>query len=147
MIAPALRACIADHDNAVTSIADVSEEAVCGAVDASVNFMKQRLLQTHRKVKSVVRAKAKIQEDSAKQPNKKFSIREMSTGSIDDFHEGLHDRIGEAQFCSRLFPSHFQSAGTQRLTGRCAVQAHICFLTHSQDHPIWIFSKPCARST
>jgi hypothetical protein len=103
------------------SFADTSEEVVCDAVDASVNFMKQRLLQAHRKVKNIVRAKAKIQEETDKQPNKKFSIREMSTGSIDDFHEGLHDRIGEEQFCSRFPPSSFKSAGTQRRTGRCAV--------------------------
>ncbi len=87
----------------VTSLADVSEEAVCGAVDASVHFMKQRLLQTHRKFKSVVRAKAKIQEERDKQPNTKFFIREMSTGSIDDFHEGLHGRIGEIRFCLHFF--------------------------------------------
>ena len=86
------------------SFADTSEKVVCDAVDASVNFMKQRLLQAHRKVKNIVRAKAKIQEETDKQPNKKFSIREMSTGSIDDFHEGLHDRIGEAQFFSCFFP-------------------------------------------
>ncbi len=103
--------------------------------------MKQRLLQAHRKLKNVMRAKAKIQEETDKQPNKKFSIREMSTGSIDDFHEGLHDRIGEA-----FLPSSFKSAGAQRPAGCCAVNARNCFLAHSQDHPIWIFSKPCARS-
>ena len=95
IFAPALRACIVGSDIQVISFADTSEEVVCDAVDASVNFMKQRLLQAHRKVKNIVRAKAKIQEETDKQPNKKFSIREMSTGSIDDFHEGLHDRIGE----------------------------------------------------
>jgi hypothetical protein len=104
IFAPALRACIAGAGMQVASLADVSEEAVCGAVDASVNFMKQRLLQTHHKFKSVVRAKAKIQEDRDKQPNNKFSIREMSTGSIDDYHVGLHDRIGEGRFCLRFFP-------------------------------------------
>ncbi len=95
MIAPALRACIAGSDNPVTSFADVSEETVCGAVDASIHSIKQRLLQTHRRVKSAVRAKAKIQEEMDGDSSKKFSIREMSTGSIDDFHEGLHNRIGE----------------------------------------------------
>ena len=121
IFAPALRACIAGSDIQVTSFADTSEEAVCRVVDASVNFMKQRLLHTHRKVKSVVRAKAKIQEETGKQPNKKFSIREMSTGSIDDFHEGLHDRIGELQLYLRFCPSLLESAGTQRETSRCAL--------------------------
>ena len=64
-------------------------------MDASVNFIKQRLLLTHRKVQSARRAKANFLAQKLKTPNKKFSIREMSTGSIDDFHEGLHDRIGE----------------------------------------------------
>ena len=147
IFAPALRACIAGSDIQATSFADTSEEAVCRAVDASVNFMKQRLLETHRKVKSVVRAKAKIQEETAKQPNKKFSIREMSTGSIDDFHEGLHDRIGELQLYLAFCPSLLESAGTQRETSRCALQARDVFLAYQQDRPIWIFSKPCARST
>jgi hypothetical protein len=102
MIAPALRACIAGSDNPVTSFADVSEETVCGAVDASIHSIKQRLLQTHRRVKSAVRAKAKIQEEMDGDSSKKFSIREMSTGSIDDFHEGLHDRIGERGASLRL---------------------------------------------
>jgi hypothetical protein len=141
IFAPALRACIAGSDIQVLSFAETSEEVVCGAVDNSVHFMKQRLLQAHRKLKNVMRAKAKIQEETDKQPNKKFSIREMSTGSIDDFHEGLHDRIGEA-----FLPSSFKSAGAQRPAGCCAVNARNCFLAHSQDHPIWIFSKPCARS-
>jgi hypothetical protein len=95
MIAPALRACIAGSDNPVTSFADISEEAVCGAVDASIVSIKQRLLHTHRRVKTAVRAKAKIQEEMDREPSKKFSIRQMSTGSIDDFHEGLHNRVGE----------------------------------------------------
>jgi hypothetical protein len=95
MIAPALRACIVGSDNPVTSFADISEEAVCGAVDASIVSIKQRLLQTHRRVKSAARAKAKFQEEIEQDPSKKFSIRQMSTGSIDDFHEGLHNRVGE----------------------------------------------------
>jgi hypothetical protein len=53
-------------------------------------------------VKSAVRAKAKVQEEMDREPSKKFSIREMSTGSIDDFHEGLHDRIGETGASLRL---------------------------------------------
>jgi hypothetical protein len=141
IFAPALRACIAGPDIQVTSFADTSEEAVCRAVDASVNFMKQRLLETHRKVKSVVRAKAKIQEEAGKQPNKKFSMREISTGSIDDFHEGLHDRIGELQLYLRFCPPPLESAG-KRVVVLCK-----CVTVFSQDRRIWIFSKPCARST
>ena len=105
MIAPALRACIASSDNQVASFANVSEEALCGAVDSSINSIKMRLLQTHRKVVSAMHAKAKVQEEINNEPSKKFSIRQMSTGSIDDFHEGLHNRIGERQFYLRLFPT------------------------------------------
>jgi hypothetical protein len=70
MIAPALRACISGSDNPVTSFADVSEEALFGAVDASIHSIKHQLLQTHRRVKSAVRAKAKIQEEMDREPSK-----------------------------------------------------------------------------
>ncbi len=86
----------------MTALADVPEEAVCIAVDASVEFVKERLLQTHRKIKTIIQAKVKNEEEADKDPDKKFSVREMSTGSIDNFHEGLQDRIGEAQCCLRL---------------------------------------------
>ena len=105
LLAPAIRACLASADNQVTRFADVSEHALLAAVDASVAFQKQQLLQLHRQVNKAVRAKAKLQEELDKDPGK-FSIRKMATGSIDDFHKGLQDRIGKRHayiFCI-LFP-------------------------------------------
>jgi hypothetical protein len=88
--------------------------------------MKQRLLLTHRKVQSAMRAKANFLAQKLKTPNKKFSIREMSTGSIDDFHEGLHDRIGEVTGLSVLVccPIYFRAPRQTR---------HVSAITHCND--------------
>ena len=93
-LAPAIRACVTGADNQLTRFAGVSEEALCAAVDASVESLKQQLLQVHRKVNMAIAAQAQLQEALDKDPGK-FSIRKMATGSIDDFHKGLQDRIGE----------------------------------------------------
>jgi hypothetical protein len=92
-LTPAIRACIADADNQLACFAGVSEEALCAAVDASAESLKQQLIQVHRKVNRSVLAKAQLQEALEKDPGK-FSIRKMATGTIDDFHKGLQDRIG-----------------------------------------------------
>jgi len=77
----------------VSRFADISEEALCAAVDASVDSLKKQVLQKHRRVKEAVRAQAQLQEELDGNPGK-FSIRKMATGTIDDFHKGLQDRIG-----------------------------------------------------
>jgi len=92
-LTPAIRACIADASNQLACFAGVSEEALCAAVDASAESLKQQLIQVHRKVNRSVLAKAQLQEALEKDPGK-FSIRKMATGTIDDFHKGLQDRIG-----------------------------------------------------
>jgi hypothetical protein len=94
LLAPALRACVDGSDNQLARFADVSEAALIAAVDASVDFLKEQLLQKHRRIQNAVRAKVRIQEQLDKSPGK-FSVRKMATGSIDDFHKGLQDRIGE----------------------------------------------------
>jgi hypothetical protein len=99
LLAPALRACLSSSDSQLKHFADVSEGALLAAVDASVESLKQQLLRVHRDVKDVVRAKLKL-EESLKNGSDKYSIRKMATGSIDDFHKGLSDRIGEKN------PSH-----------------------------------------
>ncbi len=75
--------------------ADVSESALCEAVDASTGLLKRQLIHAHRKIKQAFHAKAKLQEALDKDPGK-FAIRKMATGSIDDFHKGLRDRIGKS---------------------------------------------------
>ena len=94
MLAPALRACLASSDSQLKCFSDVSETALLAAVDASVELLKQQLLQVHREVKKAVYSKQKL-EESLKNGLEKYSIRKMATGSIDDFHKGLADRIGE----------------------------------------------------
>ena len=94
MLAPALRACLASSDSQLKCFSDVSETALLAAVDASVELLKQQLLQVHREVKKAVHSKQKL-EESLKNGLEKYSIRKMATGSIDDFHKGLADRIGE----------------------------------------------------
>jgi len=93
MLAPALRACLSSSDSQLKRFADVSESALLAAVDASVESIKQHLLRVNREVKKVVHAKLKL-EEALKNGLDKYSIRKMATGSIDDFHKGLADRIG-----------------------------------------------------
>lgn len=80
-------------NNLVARFAEVSEDALLASVDASIDSLKEQLLQVHRKVVKSVHAQGRLQETIGKDPGK-FSIRKMATGSIDDFHKGLQDRIG-----------------------------------------------------
>ena len=122
--APTLRVCISGSKHQISSFAEVSEEALLLAIEASMKIMKSRAIKLHQRVKIAMRAKAQLQEDIDKCPGK-FSIRTMATGSIDDFHKGLQDRIGEP--CLYISPK--------------------CVSFRRQGHRIWIFSKPCAQST
>ena len=97
MLAPALRACLSSSDNQLKCFSDESGAALLAAVDASVESLKQQLLLMHREVKDVVRAKVKL-EESLQNGSDKYSIRKMATGSIDDFHKGLSDRIGKKKY-------------------------------------------------
>ena len=97
MLAPALRACLSSSDNQLKHFADVSEGALFAAVDASAESLKRQLLRVHREVKDVAHAKVKL-EEALKNGLDKYSIRKMATGSIDDFHKGLSDRIGKKKY-------------------------------------------------
>jgi hypothetical protein len=101
MLAPALRACLSSSDNQLKHFADVSEGALLAAVDASVESLKHQLLRVHREVKDVAHAKLKL-EEALKNGLDKYSIRKMATGSIDDFHKGLSDRIGNKVASARI---------------------------------------------
>jgi hypothetical protein len=103
MFAPALRACLPSSDSQLKCFANVSENELISAVNASVESLKQQLLHLHREVKDVALAKLNL-EESLKNGLEKYSIRKMATGSIDDFHKGLADRIGETS--SRAFCLH-----------------------------------------
>ena len=101
MLAPALRACLSSPDNQLKHFADVSEAALLAAVDASVESLKHQLLRVHREVKDVAHAQLKL-EEALKNGLDKYSIRKMATGSIDDFHKGLSDRIGNKVASARI---------------------------------------------
>jgi hypothetical protein len=101
MLAPALRACLSSSDNQLKHFADVSEGALLAAVDASVESLKRELLRVHGEVKDVAHAKHKL-EEALKDGLDKYSIRKMATGSIDDFHKGLSDRIGNKVASARI---------------------------------------------
>ena len=101
MLAPALRACLSSSDNQLKHFADVSEGALLAAVDASVESLKHELLRVHREVKDVAHANLKL-EEALKNGLDKYSIREMATGSIDDFHKGLSYRIGNKVASARI---------------------------------------------
>ncbi len=105
MLSPAIRACIAGGDKQVTSFADVSEKALCAAVDASVDFVKKRLVQKHRRVKHAMKVRDQLQKEIEDDPGK-FSIRKMASGLLEDFHKGLTDRIGEKELCALCVFNH-----------------------------------------
>ncbi len=138
MLAPALRACISSSDSQLKSFSDVSESALFTAVDASVELLKQQLLRVHREVKEAVRAKLKLSA-SLENGLEKYSIRKMATGSIDDFHKGLADRIGEIS--PRIHPV--------LLRNMCILMCGICVAPFDlqQVYPVLIFSMQCAWST
>ena len=73
----------------------MTEAALLAAVDASVESLKHQLLRVHREVKDVAHAKLKLEEALKNGLDKYSCIRKMATGSIDDFHKGLSDRIGK----------------------------------------------------
>ena len=106
-LAPAIRSCLTGGNDQVIDFADVSESALCEAVDASTGLLKRQLIHAHRKIKQAFHAKAKLQEALDKDPGK-FAIRKMATGSIDDFHKGLRDRIGKSndRFTTCFFVFH-----------------------------------------
>jgi hypothetical protein len=135
MLAPALRACLSSSDNQLKCFADVSENALLSAVNASVESLKQQLLRLHREVKDIAFAKLNFDE-SLKNGLEKYSIRTMATGSIDDFHKGLADRIGETSSRAFLVMSLYMVA--------CYCDLLLIFL---QVCPVLIFSMQCAMST
>ncbi len=93
IVALALRAQLIGGDDQLMRFSQLQEEELSAAVEASVETLKQRLYKAHNQVKEATRAKAQLQEALDKEPGK-FSIRKMATGTIDDFHKGLQDRIG-----------------------------------------------------
>ena len=74
--------------------ANVEVGVLSAAVEASIEILQKQAHKAHRELQKAMRASAKLQE-SVTSGTSKFSIYTMATGSIDDFHKGLQDRIGE----------------------------------------------------
>ena len=69
---------------------------LCAAVDASLESLKLQLIMMHSSVKKATEATLQLQKDVDEDPtNKKFSTFKAAGGTIDDFFNGLEDRIGE----------------------------------------------------
>lgn len=111
--------------------ADLPESALLAAVDASVESLKQHLLRFHRQVNTVSQAKLKLEETLENGPEK-YSIRKMATGSIDDFHKGLSDRIGVAARVLLTDVIRLLTSDTSKLPQVC---------------PVLTSLTPCAWST
>jgi hypothetical protein len=104
VFAPALRAHLSDGDDQVKRFAQLQTADLFAVVEASVEAMKQQLGTMHSLVKRATEAKSKLQEVIDKDPtNQKFSTRKAAGGTIDDFFNGLEDRIGECN-CKMVNP-------------------------------------------
>ena len=106
VLAPAIRAHLSGGDDQVKRFAKLQTADLFAAVDASLESIKQRLTKMHSSVKTATEARSQLEEDADKDPtNKKFSTFKGSGGSIDDFFNGLEDRIGERDgaFVTRTF--------------------------------------------
>ena len=94
--APALRALLSGGEDQVKCFAKLQTADLCVAVEASLESLQQQLEMMHSSVKKATEAKLQLQEDVDKDPtNKKFSTFKAAGGTIDDFFNGLEDRIGE----------------------------------------------------
>jgi hypothetical protein len=100
ILAPALRASLPvtpGHNDQLNLFLKLKKEELFAAVDASVDSLKKQLEMAHCKYQTATQAKANLQATAAasKDPSK-FSTFKGAGGTIDDFHKGLEDRIGES---------------------------------------------------
>jgi hypothetical protein len=68
-------------------------EQLNSAVDASVISLKDRLCKVRQHLKKIKHAEGK-REDLISNQTGKFQIRKMEVGSLQQFHEGLTERVG-----------------------------------------------------
>jgi len=94
--APALRAYfdVKVGDDQVNHFAELRKEDVFAAAEASMESLKQQLGSVHSSVQKATAKRVQLQEALDKNPNSKFSTFKAAGGTIDDFFDGLEDRIG-----------------------------------------------------
>ncbi len=101
--APALRVHLSGGVDQVKCFAKLQTADLFAAVEASMESIKQQLGTMHSVVKKATQAKSQLQEDIDTEPtNQKFSTFKAAGGTIDDFFNGLEDRIGECFDASNL---------------------------------------------
>ena len=142
VLAPAIRAHLSGGDDQVKRFAKLQTADLFAAVDASLESIKQRLKMMHSSVKTATEARSQLEEDADKDPtNKKFSTYKGAGGSIDDFFNGLEDRIGERDgaFVTSVEPRAFvtrvgQAPQISTSKKRCArnIQRAMAALSHSR---------------
>jgi ankyrin repeat protein len=97
VLAPALRAYLLQYPKAgndqLNRFSNMRREDLFAAVDASLALLKHQLEVVHTTVKKATETKVQLQEAASKEPTK-FSTFKASGGTIDNFFEGLEDRIG-----------------------------------------------------
>ena len=93
-LTPAVRACLTGTGSQLARFASVETALLSAAVESSMQTLLKHAHQAHFELQKAMRASAKLQE-SISTGTSKFSIYTMATGSIDDFHKGLQNRIGE----------------------------------------------------
>lgn len=95
VVAPALRALVGTgKDEQLRRFALLGQHELDVAVRVSVPSIHAQLQAIHGQVKAAALAKAQLLEILEKDPGK-FSVFKMASGTIDDFHKGLMDRIGQ----------------------------------------------------
>jgi hypothetical protein len=66
------------------------------ATVASARSLKEQLHKVQQLLQQISQAQEAVLEQAS---NTKYQIRKMEVGSIDHFHKGLTDRIGEWPSC------------------------------------------------
>jgi hypothetical protein len=74
----------------------MTSQQIDAATAASARSVKEQLLKVQQLLLQISQAREALLEQ---QSNSKYQIRKMEVGSIDHFHKGLTDRIGEWPSC------------------------------------------------
>ncbi len=74
----------------------MTSQQIDAATAASARSLKEQLHKVQQQLLQISQAQEALLEQ---QSNSKYQIRKMEVGSIDHFHKGLTDRIGEWPSC------------------------------------------------
>ena len=108
--APALRAHAPSGTDQLGGLTLLTEEQLDAASAASTTLLKEQLRKVQQLLLQISQAQETLLEQAS---NTKYQIRKMEVGSIDHFHKGLTDRIGEWPPCRC---ASFLTAGCCRVT-------------------------------